>query len=408
MPNDNLTPEQIRKETEMVRRFFNGNLTEFKSATESNSGRKTYKSSGELVKERNERLAILKRMKSNGKINEKDFANMVVFVRRRYGDFVEAQTIRETKDKSFENPTNQEDLAAVRNALKKTFNLSDERALSRLMEEHGEDIAVMITGKTVAEAEKIIKSEVTEIKDEVVEAIVEDIKVEDMEAHEAMEAIAEAIEIIGEPQTESQIAELEELKEDKKELEESSEYNIMKRNPENQNWYDRLKEVYYERIKQYDEIISDKTQDPERIKLVEKKKAILESVQIDRVGHMFQLDEHGNSVLKNPEDIANEQNLVMQFFESEYDYKEVTEMGETLDKNDQVYFESADDRINFANMKNMYDNMTSMYSDMHNLQTQMANTSPKLDAKVNNVVASMEMDNDLVMERKPNNSGNHN
>jgi len=403
--NERQTPQQIEREKAAIRRIFGGNFTEFRDASDTHSGERVYKSSGQLVKERNERLAILKRMKSNGKLMEKEFAEMVVFVRRRYNDFVEQQVLREVKGRSYENPVKEEDLAAVSNALKGAFNLSDGRVLSKLMEEYGEDIAAKITGKSIVEAEKIIKSEVSEIKEEVVEAIIEDVRVEQMEEKEAIEAISEAIKIIGEPQTESQREELAELEADKKELESSDEFNLMKTNPENQNWYDQLKEVYYGRIKRYEEIISDPLQDPKRRELAEEKKSILESVQIENVGNLFKVGDKGNNVLKSQEDIFNEQNLVIQFFESEFDYKEVAENGDTLDANSEVYFENQDDRINFANVKNMYSDMIGLYGEMNTMYAQMQTASSVIDSKAVETISSLEAESETerVMTKAPKN-----
>lgn len=86
--------ERVVKDREIVSEMF-GNFTTDKQVKKGSKVVMEYKSSQELLNERNDRLAMLNQMHVNGDISDAEFAKSVVAVRRTYDRNIETQTVRE-------------------------------------------------------------------------------------------------------------------------------------------------------------------------------------------------------------------------------------------------------------------------------------------------------------------------
>ena len=93
--------ERVVKEQEKVVEMF-GDFTPQKQVKQGSKVVKKYKSSQELINERNDRLAMLNQMHVNGDISDKELEKNVIFVRRTYNRNIENQTLREVSEQGLE------------------------------------------------------------------------------------------------------------------------------------------------------------------------------------------------------------------------------------------------------------------------------------------------------------------
>lgn len=93
--------ERVVKEQEKVVELF-GDFAPQKQVKQGSKIVSEYKSSEELINERNDRLAMLNQMHVNGDISDKELEKGVVYVRRTYNRNIENQTLREVSEQGLE------------------------------------------------------------------------------------------------------------------------------------------------------------------------------------------------------------------------------------------------------------------------------------------------------------------
>lgn len=116
---------KVKNQTERVENLF-GAIKSTKKVIGKKGEEFTGKTSEELTLERNERLAVLNELYSTGKMNEEEFLNNVVAVRKCYKRVIEERVIEETELVSKETTTTdklKEKLSGVIKKVKKTFKI---------------------------------------------------------------------------------------------------------------------------------------------------------------------------------------------------------------------------------------------------------------------------------------------